>query len=65
MRYKHYQLVGKPAPVYREGDAQGRVAAPKAGLVEAESVKEFGRLMEERGVYGWWKAGMGFANQDQ
>ncbi|KGO67496.1 hypothetical protein PITC_009470 [Penicillium italicum] len=31
------------------------------GLDEVESVKEFGSLMARRGVWNWWRRGMGYA----
>ena len=31
------------------------------GLAEVETVKEFGNLMEKRGVWNWWRKGMGYA----
>ncbi|KAL4923782.1 uncharacterized protein BDV17DRAFT_232090 [Aspergillus undulatus] len=32
------------------------------GLEEVESVKEFGSLMEQRGVWNWWRKGMGYVH---
>lgn len=34
----------------------------KPGLREVESVKEFGGIMEDRGIWAWWRKSMGFAN---
>ncbi|KAJ6089296.1 hypothetical protein N7467_004512 [Penicillium canescens] len=31
------------------------------GLNEVESVKEFGSIMAKRGVWSWWRSGMGYA----
>jgi hypothetical protein len=31
------------------------------GLDEVESVKEFGAIMAKRGVWNWWRRGMGYA----
>jgi hypothetical protein len=31
------------------------------GLNEVESVKEFGSIMAKRGVWNWWRRGMGYA----
>jgi hypothetical protein len=31
------------------------------GLDEVESVKEFGSIMAKRGVWNWWRRGMGYA----
>ncbi|KAE8158160.1 hypothetical protein BDV40DRAFT_28360 [Aspergillus tamarii] len=33
-----------------------------AGLEEVETVKEFGSLMEDRGVWRWWRKAMGYVN---
>ncbi|KOC10014.1 cellobiose dehydrogenase [Aspergillus flavus AF70] len=33
-----------------------------AGLEEVETVKEFGSIMEDRGVWRWWRKGMGYVN---
>lgn len=30
------------------------------GLDEVESVKEFGSMMAKRGVWKWWRRGMGY-----
>lgn len=68
LRYKDFQLAARPdavadetggsapRPKNRNGDT------PKAGLSEVESVKEFGGLMEERGVLEWWRKGMGYTS---
>lgn len=31
------------------------------GLAEVETVKEFGSVMVQRGVWNWWRKGMGYA----
>jgi hypothetical protein len=31
------------------------------GLDEVESVKDFGSIMAKRGVWHWWRRGMGYA----
>ncbi|KAK0720391.1 hypothetical protein B0H67DRAFT_575989 [Lasiosphaeris hirsuta] len=56
LRYKEFQLVSKPAMIEHEP------AQPEGqpGLLEVESVKEFGDAMEKRGISGWWKRAMGF-----
>ncbi|KAI9369151.1 hypothetical protein BJX61DRAFT_545839 [Aspergillus egyptiacus] len=72
LRYKDFQLVCRPAAVVVEAEAgkemggKSRAKHAKkeiwAGLEEVESVKEFGNFMEQRGVWGWWRKGMGFVN---
>lgn len=34
----------------------------EAGLAEVETVKEFGGVMEQRGVLDWWRKGMGYTS---
>jgi hypothetical protein len=72
LRYKDYQLAVRPAPVELDAEAvamlsadgikaaQDRTANLGIGLEEIESVKEFGRRMEERGLLQWWRKGMGY-----
>ncbi|OJJ43683.1 hypothetical protein ASPZODRAFT_74110 [Penicilliopsis zonata CBS 506.65] len=65
LRYKDFQLVVKPACLQSEsesgseGEGAGGAGFPP-GLVEVGSVKEFGGLMEKRGVWKWWRRGMGY-----
>ncbi|RJE26549.1 hypothetical protein PHISCL_01162 [Aspergillus sclerotialis] len=33
----------------------------EVGLAEVETVKEFGSIMEQRGVWNWWRRAMGYA----
>ncbi|KAL4971845.1 hypothetical protein BDW66DRAFT_16662 [Aspergillus desertorum] len=72
LRYKDFQLVSRPACAMIEEDwvkvqAKGKDDAKRegkpfsgAGLEEVESVKEFGSLMAQRGVWQWWRKGMGY-----
>ncbi|RDW64299.1 uncharacterized protein DSM5745_09710 [Aspergillus mulundensis] len=76
LRYKDFQLVSRPACVLVEEDAlktegkgtDGGIKRGEAflgnGLDEVESVKEFGSLMAQRGVWQWWRKGMGYARGD-
>ncbi|KAL4772589.1 hypothetical protein BDW60DRAFT_40354 [Aspergillus nidulans var. acristatus] len=76
LRYKDFQLVSRPACVVIEedlmkvggkekNDAQRRGKAfLGAGLEEVESVKEFGNLMAQRGVWQWWRKRMGYVRGD-
>ncbi|KAL5334949.1 hypothetical protein BJX70DRAFT_339633 [Aspergillus crustosus] len=68
LRYKDFQLVSRPAAVVNEeGKTHGlenmRDELFRSGLEEVESVKEFGNLMERRGVWQWWRKGMGYVNE--
>lgn len=60
LRYKDFQLVTRPGLLAPEGD-EYTLPLPGSGLSEVESVKEFGDLMSKRGVWGWWRKGMGYA----
>jgi hypothetical protein len=65
LRYKDFQLVRKPGELVSESeglsDDEGRATGRDVGLNEVESVKEFGSLMAQRGVWGWWRKGMGYS----
>ncbi|KAL4867850.1 hypothetical protein BDV12DRAFT_197859 [Aspergillus spectabilis] len=72
LRYKDFQLVSRPAGVVVESEdgAKNTVKGKETeghllsgGLEEVESVKEFGSLMERRGVWQWWRRGMGYVNE--
>lgn len=64
LRYKDFQLATKPAekPASRiTGKDNGR---PEYGkLEEVDSVKEFGSRMEQKGVWEWWRRGMGYVHE--
>lgn len=36
----------------------------RIGLDEVESVKDFGNLMAHKGIWRWWRRGMGYDNSD-
>ncbi|KAJ5369502.1 hypothetical protein N7509_014114 [Penicillium cosmopolitanum] len=65
LRYKDFQLVRKPGELVSESggmaDEEARATGRDVGLNEVESVKEFGSLMAQRGVWGWWRKGMGYS----
>lgn len=63
LRYKDFQLVTRPAELAREDAEVNSNMKDKtdAGLSEVDSVKEFGSIMEKRGVWNWWRKGMGYA----
>ncbi|KAH7255446.1 uncharacterized protein BKA55DRAFT_736810 [Fusarium redolens] len=55
LRYKDFKCVAKPARAEGVGG--------KTGFDETESVREFGRVMDEKGLGGWWKRGMGYEGE--
>jgi hypothetical protein len=70
LRYKDYQLVARPAELEiedsQEGEGEGKGKGREelsvdAGVREVESLKEFGTIMKRRGVWEWWRKGMGYA----
>ncbi|QKX57260.1 uncharacterized protein TRUGW13939_04369 [Talaromyces rugulosus] len=61
LRYKDYQLVTRPGPQADEGYPKSSTISTDPGLREVDSIKEFGSLMKDRGVLGWWRKGMGYA----
>lgn len=76
LRYKDFQLVVRPSAVQdenrseanslkqnrrRDNDTQEGKRASGIGLLEVDSVKEFGNAMQQRGVWHWWRKGMGYA----
>ncbi|KAF9889501.1 hypothetical protein FE257_007211 [Aspergillus nanangensis] len=75
LRYKDFQLVTRPGALEGEdshsghsGERCGKLKDSRkgkresgVGLSEVETVKEFGGLMEQRGVWEWWRKGMGYA----
>jgi len=73
LRYKDFQLVTRPDIMTDEKGTlnRARIEPPrskktektsKAGLSEVDTVKEFGSLMEQRGVWQWWRKGMGYTS---
>ena len=57
-RYKDFKCVRKPGP------SEGVTEVLKSGVVETESVGEFGEEMERRGLAKWWRKGMGYEGGD-
>ncbi|RSM09466.1 hypothetical protein CEP52_004089 [Fusarium oligoseptatum] len=55
LRYKDFRCVAKPAPVKEVGKRA-------LGFDETESVAEFAKEMEGRGLGGWWRRAMGYEN---
>lgn len=61
LRYKDFQLATKPNEITREGETTpDNQNGGRGGLSEVESVKEFGGYMAQRGVWNWWRRGMGY-----
>ena len=64
LRYKDFQLVARPGILEEEiGGEQhnGKGSSDLAsGLDEVDSVKDFGGMMARRGVWNWWRRGMGY-----
>lgn len=66
LRYKDFQLVARPRAVEAEAEYNNKndkapeLRDAEIGLVEVESVKEFGSRMARRGVWNWWRKGMGY-----
>lgn len=74
LRYKDFQLVTRPGVLEEEAECgkqgtgngnwknkDGKGLDLPLGLDEVESVKEFGGIMAKRGVWNWWRRGMGYA----
>ena len=64
LRYKDYQLATRPDETHREHDSDDIHLKPP-GLYETDSVKDFGDQMQQRGVFAWWRRGMGYAKQPE
>ncbi|KAK3115444.1 hypothetical protein LTR53_005196 [Teratosphaeriaceae sp. CCFEE 6253] len=63
LRYKDYQLASRPAPIMLENSVDiPRDVSHGSGLHETDSVKDFGQQMASRGVYAWWRRGMGYTS---
>lgn len=41
---------------------EGEDPGVRVGLEEVDSVKEFGSVMAQRGVWQWWRKGMGYVS---
>jgi hypothetical protein len=64
LRYKDYQLASRVAPVQRENAPDPQQMQRTNGLFESETVRDFGSQMQQRGVYAWWRQGMGFTGSE-
>ncbi|EMC94127.1 hypothetical protein BAUCODRAFT_124851 [Baudoinia panamericana UAMH 10762] len=63
LRYKDYHVASQPAMLDLEVGARKSIIDHR-GLTEVDTVKKFGDIMLERGVYTWWRKAMGYASQD-
>jgi hypothetical protein len=63
LRYKDFQLVKKPAVKELDNGIEQEQGVSYGKLEEAESVKEYGRIMEALGVRNWWRRGMGYVGE--
>ncbi|PYH93580.1 hypothetical protein BO71DRAFT_327357 [Aspergillus ellipticus CBS 707.79] len=71
LRYKDFHLATRPGLLQDETrvENRGQKESPQSttkkartGVSEVDTVKEFGCLMEERGVWKWWRKGMGYVS---
>lgn len=63
LRYKDFQLVTKPELLaHEETPEPGQQGGYHTGVEEVESVKEFGSVMARKGVWNWWRRGMGYTS---
>ncbi|KAK6437451.1 hypothetical protein LTR95_006355 [Oleoguttula sp. CCFEE 5521] len=62
LRYKDHHLAARPSLVVREVKPTKSLCT-EPGLAEIETVKDFGLQMQRRGVYEWWRVGVGYAGQ--
>lgn len=60
LRYKDFQCAQKPAA----NQIRGGGPIKDGGFEEVTSVAEFGERMEQRGLGGWWRIGMGYEASD-
>lgn len=64
LRYKDYQLASRATAVHRENAPDAEQMKRTSGLYESETVRDFGSQMQQRGVYAWWRQGMGFTGSE-
>ncbi|KAG9571150.1 hypothetical protein KCU71_g665, partial [Aureobasidium melanogenum] len=62
LRYKDYQLVARPAAVQHENQPT-KESQVRPGLYETDTVSDFGKQLQDRGVYAWWRKAMGYAKE--
>lgn len=64
LRYKDFQLVKKPSEKQVESKQVEKRDVAYGKLETTESVKDFGARMQELGVWGWWRKGMGYVGEE-
>lgn len=62
LRYKDFQLVHKPGPIARTEERTRVEESDAEPFEEVESVAAFGAILARRGLWGWWRAGMGYVD---
>ncbi|KAM5352635.1 hypothetical protein ACJ41O_005357 [Fusarium nematophilum] len=60
LRYKDFRCVARPAPAEGAKDDKKEGDTGVMGFRETESVAEFARGMEAKGLGRWWRKGMGY-----
>ncbi|KAH7149191.1 hypothetical protein B0J13DRAFT_550875 [Dactylonectria estremocensis] len=65
LRYKDFRCAVRPGPASVDGEESRQkgasgVALRATGFDETESVAEFAKEMDIRGLGAWWKRGMGY-----
>ncbi|KAI1397294.1 hypothetical protein F4819DRAFT_89647 [Hypoxylon fuscum] len=60
LRYKDFQCPWKPAA--NQVQSPGQIK--DGGFEEVTSVAKFSERMEQRGLGGWWRIGMGYKTSD-
>lgn len=58
LRYKDYQLASRPKSMETDTLVTSQITKP--GVIEVSTLKEFGAIMKERGLFDWWRAAMGY-----
>jgi hypothetical protein len=62
LRYKDYQLVSRPKCMkLAASDPSEMTMMPR--YMEVNTIKEFGSIMQERGLLDWWRTGMGYLSR--
>ncbi|CAD0020663.1 unnamed protein product, partial [Aureobasidium pullulans] len=56
-------LVARPAAIQHENQPT-KDSEVRPGLYETETVSDFGKQLQDRGVYAWWRKAMGYAKDE-
>jgi hypothetical protein len=69
LRYKDYHLLAAPAPVgsivtqaKSSTKSDARDSDSNWSFEEVETVKDFGKCMEDQDILEWWRKAMGFTD---